>query len=108
MRRATSVALVVGVDDRVAALLAATAFDAGIGFVRVPHGPAACRAMDEVAPDLVVLPPTLWRDERESVVEAARRVGAQVLDVPTSAPPTWLALSFVRAATACETRRVAC
>jgi hypothetical protein len=98
IRPALSVALLVGVDDRVAAICAAAAMEAGIAILRVPHGPAACRAMHDAHPEVVVLPPTLWRDERDSITAVCREIGAHVLDVPRDAAPAWLALVFVRAA----------
>ncbi len=98
LRRACSVALLVGVDDRVAAICAAAAMEAGIAIRRVAHGPAACRMMQDARPSVVVLPPTLWRDERDAITAVCREIGAHVIDVPRDVVPAWLALVFVRAA----------
>jgi hypothetical protein len=93
------VLLLVGVNDDVAASCEAAA-GGGVAIARVAHGIAACRIIRESAPALVVLSPSLWRDERTAIAQAAELAGTRVLDlahVPfhASAGPT-----LVRAALA--------
>jgi hypothetical protein len=90
--------LIVGVDDDVAALCKRAASIADVGFVRVSQGIAACRAIRDTRPNVVALAPTLWRDERNAIVEAAQEAGALVIEIPPFAPPTWVAQRVVRAA----------
>jgi len=104
IRPALAVALLVGVSDTVAAICAAAAMEAGIAILRAPHGPAACDVMREARPHVVVLPRTLFCDEREAIASISREVGANVLDVPEHLVASWFALAFVRAAVS-ETRR---
>jgi hypothetical protein len=87
--RAPPVLLAVGLTEDVATLCALAAAEADIGFVRVAQGIAACRAIAEIRPAVVAVAPTLWRDEKHAITEAAQKVGANVIDLPPFAPPTW-------------------
>ncbi|MBX3209678.1 MAG: hypothetical protein KF764_31885 [Labilithrix sp.] len=92
------VVLVVGVEDAVARACKATAIEADVGFVRAPQAVAACRAIRDARPTVVALGPSLWRDERHAIAEAARSVGACVVEIPPTAPTEWIALEVVGAA----------
>jgi hypothetical protein len=89
--------LLVGVDDDIAASCDAASRDS-VAIARVAHGIAACRIIRESAPALVVLSPTLWRDERRAVAEAAERAGARVLDLAHVSSPANVGPMLVRAA----------
>lgn len=92
------VVLVVGVDDDVARTLKAFAAQVDVGFVRVSQGIAASRAIRDTRPTVVGLDPSLWRDEKAAIAEAAKQVGARVVELPPFAPKEWLALELMQAA----------
>lgn len=87
----------VGVEDDVAFLAAHLAKASDVGFLRVAHGPAACRAIPDARPTVVAIAMRLWADERNAVVEAASRVGAVVVELPRQLPPEEQALLVLRA-----------
>ena len=97
LRLRSEVALVVGVSDDVATLCKEAASLADVGFVRVSQGIAACRAISDTRPTVVALAATLWRDERNAIIEAALACGATVIELPPFAPPSWVARQLVQA-----------
>ena len=92
--------LVVSFTDDVAQACRQAAREADVGFVRVSQGVAACRAVVEARPAVVALGSSLWSDEVRAVSEAARIVGARVIELPPFAPKDFVAYMLVRAALA--------
>ena len=92
------VVLVVGVDEEVARICKAIAAQVDVGFVRVSQGIAASRAIHDVRPTVVGFASSLWRDEQAAIAEAARQVGAKVIELPPFTPKEWTATKLVRAA----------
>lgn len=90
--------LVVGVDDEMAGECARAAADVDVGFLRVAHGIAASRLIRDGRPAVVVVAPTLWRDERHAIAEASAAADARMLEVPPFAPASWVAIRIVRTA----------
>jgi len=96
--------LVVGVDDDVARMCMSLASRVEVGFVRVSQGIAASRAIRDTRPTVVGIAHSLWRDEKAAIAEAARQVGARMLELPPFAPKDWVAAKLVKAAMMAETQ----
>jgi hypothetical protein len=74
--------VVVGVSNETAVACEAACELAHIAFLRFATSIAACPAIHAATPTVVVITSTLFTDEKLAVKEAARLVGARVIELP--------------------------
>jgi hypothetical protein len=89
--------VVVGVSNETSIACEAACELAHIAFLRFATGIAACPAIQATAPSVVVISGSLFTDEKLAVSEAARRIGARVIELPEFTSPTARAEMAVRA-----------
>ncbi len=84
-------AMLVALDDALAAQCVTLLDQAGFRVIRVKHVAPALERMPVVMPKLVVVPTTLSRGDEEGIVDRCVAVGAEVLRIPEGTDPDTLA-----------------